>query len=117
MVSSQIMKSCVDRLLVVVLLLCLFGLEMVDALTAGSGPSPRAYMGFAATPDGMLYVFGGYDNSGKGGGTVVVGAAPADSCVAGDAVMRRARARPLPTCCLFFLHTPPAPASPPRLYP
>ena len=26
---------------------------------SGSGPSPRDHMGFAATPDGMLYVFGG----------------------------------------------------------
>lgn len=32
---------------------------------SGSGPSPRGGMGFAATPDGMLYVFGGY-----GGGDV-----------------------------------------------
>jgi hypothetical protein len=24
-------------------------------------------MGFAATPDGMLYVFGGYGNRGEGG--------------------------------------------------
>ncbi len=31
---------------------------------AGSGPSPRVGMGFAATPDGMLYVFGGRDGSG-----------------------------------------------------
>ena len=36
---------------------------------SGSGPSPRSDMGFAATPDGMLYVFGGYDggNVGEGG--------------------------------------------------
>jgi hypothetical protein len=37
----------------------------------GSGPSPRAYIGFAATPDGMLYVFGGRFNDGnvgEGGG-------------------------------------------------
>ncbi len=27
---------------------------------SGSVPSPRHMMGFAATPDGMLYVFGGY---------------------------------------------------------
>jgi hypothetical protein len=26
---------------------------------SGSGPSPRSSMGFVATPDGMLYVFGG----------------------------------------------------------
>jgi hypothetical protein len=26
---------------------------------SGSSPSPRYGMGFAATPDGMLYVFGG----------------------------------------------------------
>ena len=26
---------------------------------SGSAPSPRYGMGFAATPDGMLYVFGG----------------------------------------------------------
>jgi hypothetical protein len=26
---------------------------------SGSGPSPRYGMGFAATPDGMVYVFGG----------------------------------------------------------
>jgi hypothetical protein len=32
-------------------------------LPSGSGPSPRDSMCFAATPDGMLYVFGGYDDS------------------------------------------------------
>jgi hypothetical protein len=30
---------------------------------SGSAPSPRWGIGFAATPDGMLYVFGGYDGS------------------------------------------------------
>jgi hypothetical protein len=30
----------------------------------GSGPSPRRAMGFAATPDGMLYIFGGMCYSG-----------------------------------------------------
>jgi hypothetical protein len=34
---------------------------------SGSGPSPRGSMGFAATPNGMLYVFGGY---GSGNGRV-----------------------------------------------
>jgi hypothetical protein len=34
--------------------------------TSGSAPSPRAYMGFAATPDGMLYVFGGWDGGNVG---------------------------------------------------
>jgi hypothetical protein len=33
----------------------------------GSGPTPRDSMGFAATPDGMLYVFGGDGGSGKEG--------------------------------------------------
>jgi hypothetical protein len=32
---------------------------------SGSGPSPRSSMGFAATPDGMLYVFGGFDGGDK----------------------------------------------------
>jgi hypothetical protein len=32
---------------------------------SGSIPPPRYGMGFAATPDGMLYVFGGCGNSGK----------------------------------------------------
>ncbi len=31
----------------------------------GSIPSPRQLMGFAATPDGKLYAFGGSGNSGK----------------------------------------------------
>jgi hypothetical protein len=53
---------------------------------SGSGPSRREKFGFAATPDGMLYVFGGYDNTGTEGGSVGV---------ALDAVMRRARAAPL----------------------
>ena len=35
---------------------------------SGSGPSPRYHMGFAATPDGMLYVFGGRNYSGTEGG-------------------------------------------------
>ena len=34
---------------------------------SGSSPSPRYNMGFAATPDGMLYVFGGSDGNGKVG--------------------------------------------------
>ena len=38
---------------------------------SGSGPSQRQWMGFAATPDGLLYVFGGNDvddgNEGWGG--------------------------------------------------
>jgi hypothetical protein len=34
---------------------------------SGSGPSRRYAMGFAATPDGMLYVFGGEDSNGTGG--------------------------------------------------
>ena len=33
---------------------------------SGSGPSPRADMGFAATPDGMIYVFGGSSSYGHG---------------------------------------------------
>jgi hypothetical protein len=37
---------------------------------SSSGPSPRFGMGFAATPDGMLYVFGGsaWNNGIEGGG-------------------------------------------------
>jgi hypothetical protein len=34
----------------------------------GSGPSRRWAMGFAATPDGMLYVFGGSGTGKVGGG-------------------------------------------------
>jgi hypothetical protein len=58
------MISSAGRLLVVALLLRPFGLEGVDSLTAGSRPSPRYSTGFAATPDGMFYVFGGQDGSG-----------------------------------------------------
>jgi hypothetical protein len=36
--------------------------------SSGSGPSPRTSMGFAATPDGMLYVFGGWDGGNHRGG-------------------------------------------------
>jgi N-acetylneuraminic acid mutarotase len=42
-------------------------------LPSGSGPSPRNGMGFAATSDGMLYVFGGADSGereGEGGGSI-----------------------------------------------
>jgi hypothetical protein len=53
---------------------------------SGSGPSRREGMGFAATPDGMLYVFGGNTNTGTDGGGVGITL---------DAVMRRARAAPL----------------------
>ena len=35
------------------------------ALAADSPPSARVGMGFAATPDGLLYVFGGYGGSGE----------------------------------------------------
>jgi hypothetical protein len=52
----------VGRLIRIFLLLC--HLKGLHALTAGSGPFERYGMGFAATPDGMLYVFGGLDNSG-----------------------------------------------------
>jgi hypothetical protein len=31
----------------------------------GSGPSRRYLMGFAATPDGMIYVYGGWSGSGN----------------------------------------------------
>jgi hypothetical protein len=50
-------------------------------------------MGFAATPDGMLYVFGGEDTYGigEGGESQLRWMGP----VAWDAVMRRARAIPL----------------------
>jgi hypothetical protein len=34
----------------------------------GSGPSPRADMNIVATPDGMLYVFGGWAGGNEGGG-------------------------------------------------
>jgi N-acetylneuraminic acid mutarotase len=50
-----------DRLIVCIIFLHLFTLERVAALTAGSAPIPRNAMGFAATADGMLYVFGGLD--------------------------------------------------------
>jgi N-acetylneuraminic acid mutarotase len=40
------------------------------ALSVASPPSARYDMGFVATPDGMLYVFGGWDNSGHGEGSV-----------------------------------------------
>jgi hypothetical protein len=84
--------KCAGRLLVAVLLLRLFGLEGVDALIASSGPSPRYAMGFAATPDGMLYVFGGGDSTGiEGWGVQLRWIGP----VAWDAVLRRARAAPL----------------------
>jgi hypothetical protein len=56
------------RLIRIFLLLC--HLEGPHALTAGSGPSGRYSMGFASTPDGMLYVFGGRDSSGTEGGGV-----------------------------------------------
>ncbi len=100
--SNAVIMLCVGRLPVVVLYLCLFGLERVDALTAGSSPFPRYGMGFAATPDGMLYVFGGYSSgnegkkreAGKGWRSGSMG------LIAWDAVMRRARAAPL--LSLFF---------------
>jgi hypothetical protein len=40
---------------------------------SGSGPSPRWAMGFASTPDGVLYVFGGAGSSGKEGGQIPLG--------------------------------------------
>jgi hypothetical protein len=67
--------------------------------TDGSRPSLRYYMGFTATPNGMLYVFGGFRSSGKegkkgrgaGGGAVLRWT----GLVAWDAVMRRSCAAPL----------------------
>jgi hypothetical protein len=43
------------------------------ALGAASPPAPRAFMGFAATPDGMLYGFGGFNGGEKTGGEAVQG--------------------------------------------
>jgi hypothetical protein len=40
---------------------------------SGSGPSLRGSMGFAATPDGMLYVFGGAGDGDAGGVALAVG--------------------------------------------
>ena len=40
------------------------------ALSVASPPSARYYMGFAATPDGMLYVFGGYGTGSRCEGRV-----------------------------------------------
>jgi hypothetical protein len=40
----------------------------------GPAPAPRQYMGFAATPDGMLYVFGGLRCSAYGCGNEGTGA-------------------------------------------
>jgi hypothetical protein len=40
---------------------------------SGSGPSPRNAMGFAATPDSRLYVFGGYSGTGGSGGGGIQG--------------------------------------------
>ena len=45
-----------------VALLLLFRLEAARALISGYAPPGRYAMGFAATPDGMLYVFGGLDS-------------------------------------------------------
>jgi hypothetical protein len=59
---------------------------------SGSGPSRRSEMGFASTPDGLLYVFGGWDGGIEGGG---VGSLGCLGLAALDAVMRRARAAPL----------------------
>jgi hypothetical protein len=62
------------------LALLLRGLLRVDAVTYGPAPSARELMGFAATPDGMLYVFGGSEEmrgmrGGMGWVTVFVGRA------------------------------------------
>jgi N-acetylneuraminic acid mutarotase len=40
------------------------------ALSVASPPSARYGMGFAATPDGMLYVFGGSGTGSRGEGRV-----------------------------------------------
>ena len=58
---------------------------------SGSGPSPRQDMGFAATPDGMLYAFGGHNGGTEGGGVGVIRLHGA-GCAAG---MQLARAAPL----------------------
>jgi hypothetical protein len=64
--SNKVVYSLQQDLTVGPLYLC--PSPAVHALTAGSGPSPRVYMGFAATPDGMLYVFGGWGSGIEGGG-------------------------------------------------
>ena len=46
----------------VVLALMLRCCVPTSAVTTGFAPSPRFGMGFTATPDGMLYAFGGYDS-------------------------------------------------------
>jgi hypothetical protein len=54
-------------LAIFVLLLGAFNLKGIDALISGSGPSSRFAMGFESTPDGMVYVFGGFDGTGNQG--------------------------------------------------
>jgi hypothetical protein len=50
---------------------------------SGTGPSPRNFNGFTATPDGMLYVFGGsYDgNEREGRGAAAVDGACRVGCI------------------------------------
>ena len=48
---------------------------------SGSGPSRRRFMGFAATPDGMLYVFGGYNYAGNERGEGGGGSAASYICI------------------------------------
>jgi hypothetical protein len=55
---------------------------------SGSGPSSRFSMGFAATPDGMLYVFGGWGDGNEGGKVICGG---------------WGRLRGMPSC---FMHVP-----------
>jgi hypothetical protein len=70
---------------------------------SGSAPAPRSHLGFAATPDGMLYVFGGNGVSGQMRG----GWAGYLQCIyvnmlllAPDSIMRRAYATLFLSVCL-----------------
>ena len=57
--TMDIYDLYIGRLLIAFLLCCLFSFEGVETVTSGSAPSQRTAMGFQATPQGMLYLFGG----------------------------------------------------------
>ena len=60
--SLTALKSCRPAMLLLILLL--FGVLSTNAVTTGSRPSARYDMGIAATPNGLIYLFGGKGSQG-----------------------------------------------------
>ena len=87
-------KQTVAALLLIAALL--WGPAPAGAATATVGPSPRYKMGAAATPSGVVYIFGGWDGEGRAGKAVeraALGGGPRSAAVCVGPVAAAAASR------------------------